>query len=88
MKRIIKGDTNLSHLVVAHAAIDSHEKAYGTRRQGWPSTYLIKYKDSRVAVEVVYPPAILRCYPNDWSQKSHQTLCRRCLSKVLSRMLQ
>ncbi|QMV51291.1 DUF4060 family protein [Ewingella americana] len=53
MKRIIKGDKNLSHLVVAHAAIDSHEKAYGTRRQGWPSTYLIKYKDSRVAVEVV-----------------------------------
>ena len=53
MKRIIKGDKTLSHLVVAHAAIDSHEKAYGKRRQGWPSTYLIKYKDACVAVEVV-----------------------------------
>ncbi|MBS0969949.1 DUF4060 domain-containing protein [Chimaeribacter arupi] len=53
MKRIIKGDKNLSHLVVAHAAIDSHEKAYGRRRQGWPSTYLVNYKGARVAVEVV-----------------------------------
>ncbi|QCR36383.1 DUF4060 family protein [Nissabacter sp. SGAir0207] len=53
MKRIIKGDRTLSHLVVAHAAIDSHEKAHGTRRQGWPSTYLVNYKGTRVAVEVV-----------------------------------
>ncbi len=53
MKRIIKGDTNLSHLVIAHAAIDHHAKSFGLRRQGWPSTYLIKYHDDRVAVEVV-----------------------------------
>lgn len=25
----------------------------GERRQGWPSTYLIRYKNNRVAVEVV-----------------------------------
>lgn len=53
MKRIIKGDSNLSHLVIAHAAIDHHQKSYGERRQGWPSTYLIRYKNNRVAVEVV-----------------------------------
>ncbi len=53
MKRIIKGDKTLSHLVVAHAGIDRHEHAFATRRQGWPSTYLIKYQNSRVAVEVV-----------------------------------
>ncbi|CNH73247.1 Uncharacterised protein [Yersinia aldovae] len=53
MKRIIKGDLNLSHLVIAHAAIDHHQKSYGERRQGWPSTYLIRYKNNRVAVEVV-----------------------------------
>lgn len=53
MKRIIKGDTNLSHLVVAHAAIDRHAESFGQRRQGWPSTYLIKYQNDRVAVEVV-----------------------------------
>ncbi len=44
MKRIIKGDLNLSHLVIAHAAIDRHQKSYGERRQGWPSTYLVRYK--------------------------------------------
>ncbi|QOW13651.1 hypothetical protein S96127_1346 [Yersinia pestis] len=53
MKRIIKGDLNLSHLVIAHAAIDRHQKSYGERRQGWPSTYLVRYKNNRVAVEVV-----------------------------------
>ncbi|HGM5489810.1 TPA: DUF4060 family protein [Serratia fonticola] len=53
MKRIIKGDTNLSHLVIAHAAIDCHAKSYGLHRQGWPSTYLIKYQNDRVAVEVI-----------------------------------
>jgi len=53
MKRIIKGDTTMSHLVIAHAAIDCHAKSYGDRRQGWPSTYLIRYKNNRVAVEVV-----------------------------------
>ncbi|PNM14378.1 DUF4060 domain-containing protein [Yersinia enterocolitica] len=53
MKRIIKGDSNLSHLVIARAAIDHHQKSYGERRQGWPSTYLIRYKNNRVAVEVV-----------------------------------
>ncbi|SCM53759.1 Protein of unknown function (DUF4060) [Hafnia alvei] len=53
MKRIIKGDTNFSHLVVAHAAIDQHAKAYGLARQGWPSTYHIKYRDKLIAVEVV-----------------------------------
>lgn len=53
MKRIIKGDTTLSHLVVAHAAIDSHEKNFGKRREGRPSTYLVKYKESRITVEVI-----------------------------------
>jgi hypothetical protein len=53
MKRIIKGDSTLSHLVVAHAAIDRHQQAFGTRRQGWPSTYLIKYQNDCIAVEVV-----------------------------------
>ncbi|ANI31809.1 hypothetical protein PL78_18540 [Yersinia entomophaga] len=53
MKRIIKGDMNLSHLVIAHTAIDRHQQSYGDRRQGWPSTYLIRYKNNRVAVEVV-----------------------------------
>ena len=52
MKRIIKGDKNLSHLVIAHAAIDRHA-SFGQRRQGWPSTYLIRYQNDRVAVEVV-----------------------------------
>lgn len=52
MKRIIKGDTNFSHLVVAHAAIDQHAKAYGLARQGWPSTYHIKYRDK-----------LQRCHP-------------------------
>lgn len=36
MKRIIKGDKNLSHLVIAHAAIDRHAESFGQRRQGWP----------------------------------------------------
>ncbi|MBW7984332.1 DUF4060 family protein [Enterobacillus tribolii] len=53
MKRIIKGDTNFSHLVVAHAAIDRHERAYGYTRQGWPSTYHMKYRDKMIAVEVI-----------------------------------
>ena len=53
MKRIIKGDKNLSHLVIAHAAIDRHAESFGQRRQGWPSTSLIKYQNDRVAVEVV-----------------------------------
>ncbi|WP_071665671.1 DUF4060 family protein [Yersinia ruckeri] len=53
MKRIIKGDMNLSHLVIAHTAIDHHQQSYGDRRQGWPSTYLVRYKNNRVAVEVV-----------------------------------
>lgn len=53
MKRIIKGDTNFSHLVVAHAAIDRHAQAYGYTRQGWPSTYHMKYRDKMIAVEVI-----------------------------------
>ncbi|WP_163613782.1 DUF4060 family protein, partial [Klebsiella variicola] len=30
-----------------------HAESFGQRRQGWPSTYLIKYQHDRVAVEVV-----------------------------------
>ncbi|WP_392411300.1 DUF4060 family protein [Edwardsiella piscicida] len=53
MKRIIKGDTNFSHLVVAHAAINQHANAFGRTRQGWPCIYHLKYRDKLIAVEVV-----------------------------------
>lgn len=52
IERIIKNDTEMAHLVVAHQAIDYYLEKYGCRKYHSSTTVSIRYRNVSYSVEV------------------------------------
>lgn len=52
IKRIIKGDTCLAHIVAATAAIDQYLKEYGESRRHHCVVMTVRYRGAHYSVEV------------------------------------
>lgn len=53
MKRVIRGDTEPVHIVVADKALEAHKARYGEGNKYHPIIYSIRYRNKHYSVEVI-----------------------------------